>query len=72
MHQPTPCLCGCKRLACWRGRSIACLTRMRRDIAAGKTTEAAEIAAGRLLESGRRGVLGRLRDREHRRIRGGG
>jgi hypothetical protein len=40
---------GCERVRFRRGLCGACRQKLRRDILAGKTTEAAETAAGRLL-----------------------
>ena len=49
MSEQIACLCGCQRIAQQRGLAIRCLRRLQRFIARGETTEAKEIAAGKLL-----------------------
>lgn len=45
------CLRCRNRIASWRGNCAACLTAVRRRIKAGETTEALEVAAGRMAAS---------------------
>jgi hypothetical protein len=49
------CLANCGRVATCRGPCAACHARMRQRVRAGETTEAAEVAAGRLRERRQQG-----------------
>lgn len=55
MTEVRACLCGCRRVATVRGLFASCAAAVNRRIRSGKTTEAAEIAAGRMLSKKKRG-----------------
>jgi len=62
------CLCGCGRAAYSRGLAATCYSRTHKRIKAGITTEAAEMAAGRMAANRTAEALAMLKARQRKAV----